>query len=618
MRSMPPEQELKMLEMLKDLQETFPNTLVGFLTFAQTVINTLIPGKPNMNRVQADICAWLFGGPQYRMIQAQRGQSKTILSAIFAVFTLIHSPDHRILIVSQKSKRAKEISGWCSKLFKSLDFLNFMLPDKSNGDRDSIEAFDVHWVFKTGTDKSPSITCESIESGIQGARADLILADDIESLQNSRTPAGRELLEEYSKEFETVNVKGDIVYLGTPQSIESIYNNLELRGYAIRIWPGRYPSDKEIEGYGGCLAPMIQQDMEDNKSLQTGYGIDGGAGAPTCPEMFDDELLTKKEISIGPAKFKLQYMLNTQLSDEERFPLKLRDLIVASYSALEGPEMPIWASGKEQRVYGLPKFGTRHYDRFYGPITREHKWSKFTRKVMYIDPAGGGKNGDETAYAILGLLGSFVYILDWNGFPGGYQRDSLMRLVEAAERFSCKEVFIEKNMGNGAHCAALAPLFEKHWPVTIEERWESGQKELRIIDVIEPIIASHRLVISPDVVRQDRASLSGYPTEKQIRYSGCFQLGHITRDKDCLAHDDRLDALAGGIRELVELIQFDMESKITKRDQEEMKRFLDAHRTIAARRDFVRPDAPSGPPKRNVMARVGRRKRSRNMLKKLR
>ena len=601
---MPAEQELKMRNKLADLQETFPNTLAGYLLFAQTVINTLIPGKPDINKVQADICKYLFGGPTYRMIQAQRGQSKTILAAIFAVFTLIHTTDCRVLIVSQKTKRAKEIAGWCSKLFKALDFLNFMLPDKARGDKDSVEALDIHWLFKTGTDKSPSIACESIEAGIQGARADLIIADDIESLQNSRTPAGRELLEEYSKEFETVNVAGDIVYLGTPQSIDSIYNNLELRGYGIRIWPGRYPEQEEVDGYGGCISPMLIDDMEKDPSLQSGYGIDGTSGAPTCPEMFDDERLTKKEISIGKAKFKLQYMLNTQLSDEGRFPLKLRDLIVAQYSSSQAMEMPIWASGAQNRVYGMPKFGTRHYDRFFAPIDREHVWQDFARKVMYIDPAGGGKNGDETAYAIVGLIGSFCYIIDWDGAPGGYHRDGLMTLVNAAKRANCKEVFIEKNMGNGAHCAALKPLFEKEWPVTIEERWESGQKELRIIDVIEPIISSHRLVISQEVIKRDRASLDRYPTEKQIRYSGCFQLSHITRDKDCLEHDDRLDALAGAIRELIDQIGFDMGKVVKKRAETEMKKFLDIHNNIAKRREWIRPDAPG-------------RKRPRTVFKKL-
>jgi hypothetical protein len=67
------DQQLERWEALSKVQETFPDTLDGFLLFAQTCINLLIPGNPDLNRVQADICRWLYLGPKYRMVQAQRG-----------------------------------------------------------------------------------------------------------------------------------------------------------------------------------------------------------------------------------------------------------------------------------------------------------------------------------------------------------------------------------------------------------------------------------------------------------------------------------------------------------------------------------------------------------------
>ena len=42
-------------ELLHELQQTFPYTVQGLLSFAQVVINTLITGNPDLNRVQADI-----------------------------------------------------------------------------------------------------------------------------------------------------------------------------------------------------------------------------------------------------------------------------------------------------------------------------------------------------------------------------------------------------------------------------------------------------------------------------------------------------------------------------------------------------------------------------------
>lgn len=149
-----------------------------------------------------------------------------------------------------------------------------------------------------------------------------------------------------------------------------------------------------------------------------------------------------------------------------------------------------------------------------------------------------------------------------------------MRLVNAAKRNNCKDIYIEKNYGNGAHAAVLAPLFEKHWPVTMEEVQENGQKELRIIDVIEPLLSSHRLIVSPDVIRQDHNSTAIYPTEKRMSYSLFFQLAHITRDKNCLRHDDRLDALAGAIRQIVQSIDYDMQRAQAMQAAREQKEWL--------------------------------------------
>lgn len=558
---------------LEQLQEAFPDTIEGFLLFAQTIINTMITGNPNLNRVQADICKWLHSGDLYRMIQAQRGQAKTTLTAIYAAFRLIHAPHTRVVIFSQSGKRAKEISSWIVKIFNRIDFLEFMRPDESAGDRASVEAFDIHWVLK-GSDKSPSVACQSIEAGAQGMRADVLIADDVESLQNSRTVNGRELLEDVTKEFESINQYGDIIYLGTPQSGESIYNNLPSRGYTIRIWPGRYPTVDEVGNYGGMLAPMLLADIEKDPSLQTGYGRAGVSGAPTCPEMFSDEILCKKELSQGTSKFQLQYMLNTQIADANRFPLKLSNLIVASYSYEEAPMMPVWANGRRNVVESLPNFGNRPTDKFFYAIDRDYDWVKYERSVMYIDPAGGGKNGDETGYAIIKLIGTYIYLMEVGGVEGGYEEEKLMKLVQAAKRCNVQTVYIEKNFGHGAHVSMLKPLFQKHFPAVVEEVYEHGQKEQRIIDVLEPIITSHRLVVSPDVIDQDYSSTAIYPLSKRSRYSCFHQMAFITMDKGCLVHDDRLDALAGAVRQIVETIDYDMEFEVNRRKAKEESEWL--------------------------------------------
>ncbi|MGL5456740.1 MAG: phage terminase large subunit [Citrobacter telavivensis] len=572
-------------EMLQQLQETFPYTVQGLLSFAQVVINTLITGNPDLNRVQADILKFLFGGNKYRMVEAQRGQAKTTIAAIYAVFRIIHEPHKRIMIVSQTAKRAEEIAGWVIKIFRGLDFLEFMLPDIYAGDKASIKGFEVHYTLR-GSDKSPSVACYSIEAGMQGARADIILADDVESLQNSRTAAGRALLEDLTKEFESINQFGDIIYLGTPQSVNSIYNNLPARGYQIRIWPGRYPTLEQEACYGDFLAPMIMQDIMDDPSLRTGYGMDGTQGAPTCPEMYDDEKLIEKEISQGTAKFQLQFMLNTRLMDADRYPLRLNNLIMMSFGTDVVPEMPTWSNDSINLIGDAPRFGNKPTDYLYRPVPRPYEWKPIQRRVMYIDPAGGGRNGDETGVAIVFLLGTFIYVYKVFGVPGGYSEAALSRIVREAKQAEVKEVFIEKNFGHGAFEAVIKPYFEREWPAELLEDYANGQKETRIIETLEPLLTAHRLIFNAEMIRQDIESVQHYPLETRMSYSLFAQMSNITLEKGCLRHDDRLDALYGAIRQLTSQIDYDEVNRINRLRSREMADYLEMMNDPRKRREF--------------------------------
>lgn len=568
------EQQVEKWKMLEELRDAFPNTVEGLCMFAQVVLHTTIKGSPSLNRVQSDILTFLLTGYKFRMVMAQRGQAKTTLTAIYAVFMLIHNPHYRIVVFSQNSKRAKEIAGWIIKIFSALDFLSFMRPDKYAGDRSSIESFDIHWCLR-GSDKSPSVACYSIESGAQGARADIIIADDIESLQNSRTVGGREWLMEQTLEFESINQFGDIIYLGTPQSVESIYNWLPSRGYAVRIWTGRYPTQDMLDFYGDRLAPMLLADIRNNPDLQWGGGLDGTWGQPTCPEMYDNDLLNEKELAQGKAKFMLQFMLNTGLSDADKYPLRLNDLIVCNFSKLKAPLMPIWCNSATTCWETAPKFGTRKTDSFFFPMAVSYDMAPFERSIMYIDPAGGGRNGDETAYACIKLIGTTIYIYDIGAVSGGYGEDSLRALVAAAKNAECKTVYIEQNYGNGALEAAIKPFFEVEYPVELIGISETGQKELRIIDTLEPVMSTHRLVVRQEVVVRDVELIQRYSAEQRMTYSLFYQMANITRDRNCLRHDDRLDALAGAVRQIVEGLDYDQLSVVMQRQIKQQKRWYE-------------------------------------------
>jgi hypothetical protein len=515
----------------------------------------------NTSPVQLDIGNFLAHGPQYSMIQAQRGQAKTTITAAFAVWTLIHEPRSRVLILSAGGKQANEISTLIVRLMMTMDGLECLQPDATNGDRTSVEAFDVHYTLK-GVDKSPSVACVGITGNLQGKRADLLIADDIESVKNGTTANQREILLHLTRDFTSICATGKIVYLGTPQSQESIYNTLPSRGFTVRIWPGRYPTPEQMENYGDMLAPFISRALSNDYSLGTKGGMLGDQGRPVDPLYLTEEVLQFKELDQGPAYFQLQHMLNTKLADAMRFPLKTENLVVMR---LGGEYFPTTVTrGMTSTSLRAYSSGTVSFKLCAPHVSDEASpLSKLQGIVMYVDPAGGGKNADETAYAVVGFLNSNVYWLAGGGLPGGYTDEVLTELADIARRWNVNVVKIEKNMGYGAFAAVWTPYVRKVHPIaSIEEDMVHGQKELRIIETLEPVMARGSLIINEAIVEEDTICCQRYEQSKRMLYSVFHQMSKITRDRGSLVHDDRLDALEGAVRHWVSHLAIDQQKAV--------------------------------------------------------
>jgi hypothetical protein len=498
--------------------------------------------------MQFDIGAYITYGPQYSMVQAQRGQAKTTIAAAAAVWSLIHNPQWRVLIISAGGKQANEISTLIVRIIGSMDMLECMRPDAANGDRTSVEAYDLHYSLK-GIDKSPSVACTGVTGNLQGKRADFLIADDIESVKNARTATMRELLMELSRDFTSICSTGKILYLGTPQSIDSIYNTLPGRGYTIRIWPGRYPTQAKIADYGDMLAPYIRSRLERDVGLQAGGGLMGDQGQPTDPTYINEFVLQAKEADQGPSYFQLQHMLNTALADAARFPLKLQDIIM----------MPLGTAASEQTRYPMAVsrgigVGTKDITVHSTPYKLSmagacsDEYAGLQGTIMYIDPAGGGKNGDETAYAVTGFLNGNIYVLAAGGIPGGYGIEQMRELASIAKRWSITKAIVEKNMGYGAFTVVWLPVLREVHQCSVEEDMVTGQKELRIIETLEPIIARGSLIMNEAIVETDTIDTAKYPADHKTIYSLFHQISKITRERECLIHDDRVDALEGACR----------------------------------------------------------------------
>lgn len=548
----PREQQLELL------QKMFP-AFVPFLVVTMRFLGF------NTTEIQKEIGAFLEFGPKDLMVQAQRGQAKSTITAIFAVWCLIHHPRWSILILSAGGKQANEISTLVVRLIMNFAILECLRPDKTAGDRTSVEAFDIHYSLK-GINKSPSVACSGVTGNLQGKRADLLIADDVESAKNSRTAMMRELLLSIIRDFASICSNGRIIYLGTPQTDTSIYNTLPQSGFTVRIWPGRYPTAEQMDNYADMLAPSIRSRLEADYSLGTGGGLAGDQGQPIDPQLLGEEELQAKERKQGTAFFQLQHMLSTKLTDEMRYPLKPVNLVVMRLADRLPVHIERGMSHEHLRQYqvGTVKLTCS------APGYVSTETALPAGRIMRLDPAGGGKNGDESGYAVVDQLAGNVFIRAVGGVPGGYDQVNLDRIADIAARWQPDKIIIEKNLGHGAVGHILLPILRKKGVMcALEEVFETTQKETRIIETLEPVMGRGSLVIDETVIEQDWASTSHLPADKRQLFTLMFQITKITRDRGALVKDDRLDALAGAVSYWIKALGQDSQTREARIKQAE-------------------------------------------------
>lgn len=535
--------------------------LSDFRNFLKLAWKTLNLPKPT--RRQLSIAKFLqYEKNPRKMVKALRGLGKSWIAAAFAVWLLKYRRGMNILVVSGAKLKADQFTTFCLRLITEVEYLRPLLPRE--GQRSSMTGFDVAGAPPSQTQSLVSL---GITSQMTGNRADLIIADDVETPNNSDTQTQREKLAERIKEFEDIiKPGGEIVFLGTPQTEDSIYNRLPSRGYKVKVWPAEYPNARQRERYGQELAEDIVEDLTANPAL-VGHATES---------RFNDVILAEKKISQGQARYALQYMLDTSLSDVDRYPLKLSDLIVYSLNADQGPEKLMWARDTELVINDLPNVGLDG-DKMYRPIPTANppQYLPYTGCVMFIDPAGRG--ADETAYSVVAYLHGLLYLLDAGAFKG-YDNEAMTGLAEAAKRNKVKHLRVEDNFGDGMFAQLLKPHLQRIYPLSIEDYHSVGQKEKRIIDTLEPVLAQHRLVVDRDLIQRDYESVSHLPADEAFAYRLFYQLTHITSERRALPHDDRVEAVAGSVGYWAEQMARDVDRSVAvSRDKAlmaELKRHL--------------------------------------------
>tara|TARA_R100001480_G_scaffold66505_1_gene78197 strand:+ start:1043 stop:2773 length:1731 start_codon:yes stop_codon:yes gene_type:complete len=535
------------------------NALQGdFKLFLQALWEQL--NLPQPTRAQYAIADYLQHGPKRLQVQAFRGVGKSWITGAFVLWTLFNNPEKKIMIISASKERADNMSIFLQKLIIETAWLKHLQP-KSDDARWSRISFDVN----CAPHQAPSVKSVGITGQLTGSRADLMILDDIEVPGNSMTELMREKLLQLCTEAESILTPHDdsrIMYLGTPQTTFTVYRKLAERNYRPFVWPARFP--KNSTPYEGLLAPQLQED------------IDKGAEVGECtdPDRFDNEDLLEREAAMGRSNFMLQFQLDTTLSDAEKFPLKIADLIVTSVNPTKAPENIIWCSDPRNVIKDLPTVGLPG-DYFYSPMQLQGEWSEYSETICAVDPSGRGT--DETAACYLSQKNGLIYLHEMRAYRDGYSDSTLLDILKGCKKYNATTLVVETNFGDGI----VSELFKKHIQQTkqqilIDEVRANVRKEDRIIDSLEPVLNQHRLVIDRGVINWDYNSNSESAPENRLLYMLFYQMSRMCRMKYAVKHDDRLDVLAMGVKYFTDALSISAQDEIKLRKRQEWEDILDA------------------------------------------
>ena len=515
---------------------------------------------PTPTRAQLCIAEYLQHGPKRLQIQAFRGVGKSWITAAFVLWTLFNDPDKKIMVISASKDRADSFSIFCQRLILEVNWLSHLKP-KSDDQRWSRVSFDVG---PAKPHQAPSVKSVGITGQLTGSRADLMILDDVEVPGNSMTELMREKLLQLCTEAESIlTPKRDsrIMYLGTPQTTFTIYRKLAERNYRPFVWPARYP--RTLSNYEGLLAPQLQED------------IDNGAESwnVTDPERFNNDDLIEREAAMGRSNFMLQFMLDTTLSDAEKFPLKMADLVVTSVNPESAPDSVVWCSDPRNVIKELPTVGLPG-DYFYAPMQLQGEWGPYAETICSVDPSGRGT--DETAAAYISQRNGFLYLHQMRAYKDGYSDNTLLDILRGCRKFKVTKLVIETNFGDGI----VAELFKKHLQQTkqgidVEEVRANVRKEDRIIDALEPVLNQHRLIVDRSVIDWDYNSNKDAAPEERILYMLFYQMSRMCREKGAVKHDDRLDCLAQGVKYFTDAMGISAMEVVKQRKMEDWNDMLE-------------------------------------------
>ncbi|MDX1541916.1 MAG: phage terminase large subunit, partial [Geminicoccaceae bacterium] len=384
-----------------------------------------------------------------------RNAGKSTLVGIFCAWLLLRDPDLRVLVLAAEHELAQKMVRAVRRIIERHPLTRHLVPKR-------IEqwAGGQFTVNRKLAQRDPSLLARGIGGNLTGSRADIVICDDVEVPNTCATPAKRMELRERLHEIAYVLVPGGLqLYVGTPHSYYTIYAE-QARAETGEDAPF-------LTGFKRLVIPIVD-----------------AAGRSRWPERFKPDDIEEIRRRTGPAKFESQMLLMPRAADQVRLdpaqlvpyaePLERHHANGETRLRIAGRRL-LSATAFWDPAYGAPGGGDSSVIAAVFVDDQGHYWLHGIRYLEH-DPAEVGQVDEATQLCA--------------------------QVARFAEALELPAVRVETN-GLGRFLPALLrrELGRIGFGCTVIEHVSKANKDQRILDALDPVLAAGALHVHEDVVR---------------------------------------------------------------------------------------------------------------------
>ncbi len=272
------------------------------------------------------------------LLMAFRSCGKSTLVGIFCAWVLYRNPNMRMMVLAADDALARKMVRNVKRIIERHPLTAGLKPQEA--DQWGSDRFTVRRWQEL---RDPSMLARGITSNITGARADMIIYDDVEVPNTSSTTEARaELRERLTESRFILTPQGFQIYVGTPHTYDTIYTT---DNDTQNVDQG----DAFLNDFKSCIVPILNS---------------GSTSA--WPERFPINEINAMKKQVGPNKFSSQMMLQPVNIAEGRLDVGRLHFYQGDLDYKEVMQKPIlFLNGKQMiscSAWWDPAFGSANGD----------------------------------------------------------------------------------------------------------------------------------------------------------------------------------------------------------------------------------------------------------------